>query len=190
MSDITYSFVVARARNHVIGCNNRLPWKLPTDLKTFKRLTLGKPVIMGRLTFESIGRPLPGRSNIVISRDNGIHVPNVRVAKDKESAKRIAEEEARRLGVREVMVIGGDQIFKLFSEEVSKIYLTEVHAEVPGDAYFSLNLSGWRQERREEHPAGVDGDEYSYTFLVLTRPRQSSGAKRGTSKSERLMATA
>lgn len=190
MGDITYSFVVARARNHVIGCNNRLPWRLPTDLRTFKRLTLGKPVIMGRMTFESIGRPLPGRSNIVISRENGIQQPNVLWAKDKQSAKAIAEREARRLGVQEVMVIGGDQIFKLFSDEVSKIYLTEVHADVPGDAFFSFDLSEWREELKEEHPRGACGDEYSYTFLVLSKPQQLANLNRRSCKYERLLATA
>jgi dihydrofolate reductase len=167
---ITYSFVIARSRNSVIGCENRLPWNLPSDLKKFRDLTIGKPIIMGRRTFDSIGRSLPHRANIVLSRENGIHDPSVILVNDKQAAMQRAETEARRLDATEIMVIGGAQIFEMFSEEVQKVYLTEVHAIVDGDAYFDEDFSGWNEERREVHGKLGTKDDFDYTFIVYGKP--------------------
>lgn len=172
--DITYSFVVARSRNFVIGCENKLPWNLPSDLKKFRELTIGKPVIMGRRTFDSIGRPLPRRLNIVLSRDNGIHDPSVVLVNDKIGAMEQAELQARRLGTAEVMIIGGGQIFAMFSEEVRRVYLTEVHALVEGDAYFAEDFSGWDEKSREFHSKVGSADDFDYTFIVYGKPVQSA----------------
>jgi dihydrofolate reductase len=175
MSSITYSYIVARARNGVIGCDNQLPWHLPTDLRKFRDITMGKPLIMGRRTFESIGRALPGRSTIVVSRENGVHAEGVQVARTKEDAQRFAEQEAVRRGVTEVMVIGGAEIFQLFKDEVDTVYLTEIDAEVEGDAYFRDDFSSWNVVERQAFAKEKSGDQFSYDFVIYRRPtRQTS----------------
>jgi dihydrofolate reductase len=170
-NDVTYSYIVARARNGVIGCNNQLPWRLPSDLRKFKAITFGKPLIMGRRTFESIGKALPGRTNIVISRENGVHSDDVHVFRNKEDAKAFADGEAARLGVSEVMVIGGAEIFQLFKEEVETIYLTEVDAVVEGDAFFKDDFSGWTRVHHQRFAKEHFGDQYDYDFFEYRRPR-------------------
>jgi dihydrofolate reductase len=169
-NDITYSYVLARAKNGVIGCNNQLPWRLPSDLRKFKSLTLGKPLVMGRRTFESIGRALPGRTNIVISRDNGVHAEGVHVFRNKDDTKRFAETEASRLGVTEVMVIGGAEIFQLFRDEVETVYLTEIDAVLEGDAYFKDDFAGWTKVDHKVFRKGQAGDQYDFDFFVYRRP--------------------
>ena len=129
------SLIVAAARNGVIGRNNALPWHLPEDLKYFKRVTMGKPILMGRKTFESIGRALPGRSNLVITRNGEWQAEGVQVVRSLEAALSLAEDIALIDGVDELMVIGGAQIYAEALPRSERIYLTEVDADVEGDAY-------------------------------------------------------
>jgi dihydrofolate reductase len=161
--------MVAMASNGVIGRENRLPWRLPEDLRYFKRTTLGKPVIMGRKTFESIGRPLPGRPNIVVSRSVDWSAPGVTVADSMESALDSARALAAVSGAEELMVIGGAQIYAAALPLASRLYVTEVHAAVAGDTWFPpVNPAEWREIAREEHAATAD-NLYAYAFVVHDR---------------------
>jgi len=163
------SMIVAMAQNRVIGRNNKLPWYLPEDLKYFKRVTMGKPIIMGRKTYESIGRPLPGRPNIILSR-SGFEAPEgVHVVATLDEARELAESLGLISGYDEVMIIGGAQIYQMAFEQCDRFYLTEVHSEVEGDAYFpEFDRSQWQEVGREDFKA--DGpNPYDYSFLVLDR---------------------
>ncbi|MAL99881.1 MAG: dihydrofolate reductase [Alteromonadaceae bacterium] len=163
------ALMVAMSRNRVIGRSNKLPWYLPEDLKYFKRTTLGKPMIMGRKTFESIGRPLPGRANLVVTRDAAWQFPGVRVLHSLADAYRSAEAQAEIDGVDEVMVIGGGEIFTEALPDADRLYLTEVHAEIEGDAFFpELDWDQWREISREDHGAS-DNNGYDYSFVVYDR---------------------
>jgi dihydrofolate reductase len=161
------ALVVAVATNGVIGRGNALPWHLPGDLQHFKRLTLGKPIVMGRHTFESIGRPLPGRSNIIISRQPGYSATGVSVVPDLEGALALAADIALIDGVDELLVIGGGQVYRAALPLADRLYLTEVHAEVAGDTFFPLPEPGdWVELSREHHPAeGPDSHDYSFVCL-------------------------
>jgi dihydrofolate reductase len=161
--------IVAVADNGVIGRNNALPWRIPADLQYFKRTTLGKPVIMGRKTFESIGRALPGRANIVISRDAGYAADGVRVVGTLEEALALAGDIALIDGVDEAVVIGGSEIYRLAIPVADRLYLTEVHAEVEGDALMpAVDWTQWREVSRERHGA-EDPNPYDYSFVVYER---------------------
>src|SRR5688500_13136490 len=127
------SLVVAMTENRVIGQNNAIPWHLPEDLKFFKRITMGKPIIMGRNTFESIGKPLPGRDNIVITRNPDYHVDGVHVVSSVQEAVELAGQLTAPDLEAEMMVIGGQQIFELTLPIADRIYLTELHTKIPGD---------------------------------------------------------
>ncbi|MDT8397294.1 MAG: type 3 dihydrofolate reductase [Pseudomonadales bacterium] len=163
------SLVVAMAANRVIGRNNGLPWHLPEDLKYFKRVTLGKPVIMGRVTFESIGRPLPGRTNIVVSRNPAFRAPGVQVVHDLATAQALCETLPGTDGEQEAMVIGGAEIYRQALPQADRIYLTEVHAHVVGDACFpDFDRNNWREVAREDFDA-TDANPHAYSFLVLER---------------------
>lgn len=163
------SIIVAMAENRVIGRNNKLPWYLPNDLKYFKAITMGKPVIMGRKTFESIGKPLPGRSNIVITRNQEWQHPGVTVVHNLDDAFRKAEATAVIDGVDEVMIIGGDQIYQTSLDLADRIYLTQVHAEVEGDAWFAeVDWGQWNESAREDFNA-ADPNPYDYSFIVYDR---------------------
>jgi dihydrofolate reductase len=161
---------VARARNGVIGRDGALPWRLATDMAHFKTLTLGKPVIMGRKTWDSLPRrPLPGRVNIVLSRDGSFEPKNAVRSEDFSEAVQIAREQAAEDGAREVCVIGGAGLFALALPKAARIYLTEVEAEVAGDVVFPpFDESRWIETSREAHPAG-EGDEYDFVFRTLER---------------------
>ncbi len=161
---------VARARNGVIGRDGRLPWRLKSDLAIFKTTTLGKPLIMGRKTWDSLPRrPLPGRLNLVLSRDSSFEPETAVVCETFNDALSIAREQASEDGVDEVCVIGGTALFELALPKAHRIYLTEVDAEVDGDARFpSLDESRWVETRRERH-ARQDGDDFDFTFRVLQR---------------------
>jgi dihydrofolate reductase len=157
------SIIVAVAENGAIGSGNRLPWHLPDDLKRFKALSLGKPVVMGRRTFESIGRPLPGRPNIVISRQGGLAIDGVRVAHSLDEALAAAG------SVPEVVVIGGAQIFRQVLPRTDTIHLTRVHARVAGDVFFpELDPAQWR-EAAVEHYAADERHQYAFSFVTLQR---------------------
>lgn len=147
------ALIVAMDRNRVIGRDNSLPWHIPQDLRHFRQLTMGKPLVMGRRTWESIGRPLPGRPSLVISRDPAFAADGAEVFQTLEAALQRATSLAARSGADEVMVIGGAQIYAEALPRVARLYVTEVHAEVPGDTWFP-EFAGpqWREASREEHP--------------------------------------
>lgn len=163
------AFVVAVAENGVIGRDGKLPWQLPSDLKRFRKLTLGKPMIMGRKTYESIGRPLDGRDTIVVTRDRGFSVPGVHVAGSVEEAIALGRALAAKRGVDEVAVIGGEEVFRLALPQASRIYLTLVHGSPQGDTRFDLpDAKTWRETAREPMPQGA-GDQFPADFVVLER---------------------
>lgn len=169
MTQPSISLVVAAAENGVIGRGGGLPWRIPSDLRTFRRITLGKPVIMGRKTFQSIGHPLDGRSNIVVSRQPGFAPAGVEVARTIDAAIRRGREIAAATGVDEVMVIGGAEVYRLALPLVSRIYLTRVHAAPEGDAVFTeLPGAAWREVGREPIPKGPN-DQHDCTLIVLER---------------------
>lgn len=161
------TFVVARAANGVIGNKGELPWRISEDLQFFKARTLGKPVIMGRKTFQSIGRPLPRRTNIVVTRDPEWKAPDdVLVAHDIPTALAIGYEDAHRTGADEVAVIGGAEIYAQAMPHAKRIYLTEVHRDYDGDTKLELDLSGWEETRRAPHKsATADGPDFSFVTL-------------------------
>jgi dihydrofolate reductase len=161
--------VAAVAENGVIGRDGALPWRLSGDLKRFKSLTLGKPVLMGRRTFASIGRALPGRANIVLTRDPSFRAEGVRAAPNLAAALAIAEEEARRLGADEIAIIGGAALYAETLPRARRLYLTEVHAKPPGTTYFpAFDRKQWREIAREGPLQRLD-EAYSYSFVVLDR---------------------
>lgn len=163
------ALIAAVADNGVIGRDNALPWHLPEDLQYFKRTTMGKPIVMGRLTYESIGRPLPGRVNIVISRQPALRIAGVQVVADLPAALELAEAAATREGVDELVVIGGAQIYALALPLAQRLYLTEVHADVAGDAFFpDWDRGQWRELQRQRHLAS-DSNPYDYSFVVYER---------------------
>jgi len=157
------ALIAAVAANGVIGAGNALPWHLPADLRRFKALTLGHPIVMGRRTFESIGRPLPGRDNIVVSRNPGFNAPGAVVAPTLEAA--IAAAAARD---ELVFVIGGAQIYAQCLARATRIYLTRLDLEVTGDTFFpDLDHRCWEECAREEHPA--QAGHPAYAFVTLQR---------------------
>lgn len=159
------------ARNGVIGRDNALPWRLSEDLKHFKAVTLGKPILMGRKTFESIGRPLPGRTNLVLTRDRAWRADGTIAVHS------IAEAFARASGAPELAGIGGADIFRLLLPLTSFIHLTRVHADVPGDTFFPpLDMTEWVELNRCEHAA--DGrNAYGMTFVTLKRKVPRANAR-------------
>lgn len=163
------AMIVAAAQNWVIGRNDQLPWYLPEDLKYFKQVTMAKPIIMGRKTYESIGRPLPGRTNIVITRDASWSAEGVKVCHSLDAAIGIAEAQASLDGADEVMVIGGAEIYRLCLPQADRLYFTEVHAEVDGDAFFpEFDRADYIQVGRQDYFA--DGpNPYDYSFVVYDR---------------------
>jgi dihydrofolate reductase len=158
------SFVVAVSKNGVIGREGGLPWHISSDLKRFKEITMGKPVVMGRKTWESLPRrPLPGRRNIVITRSKDFVADGAEVAATPEEALRLSGD------VPEVAVIGGGEIYRLFWPLVDRLYLTEVDLEVSGDTYFPAVLPAeWREVGREIHPRGERGSA-AFTLRILDR---------------------
>lgn len=164
------ALIVAMSRNRVIGRNNKLPWHLPGDLKYFKQATLGKPIIMGRNTWESIGKALPGRLNIVVSSRALELPPGVALVPTLADAFRMAEAQAEVDGVDEVMVIGGGQIYGAVLPLMDRLYITQVHAEIDGDAFFpAINLDDWQEIGREDFSAS-EHNPYDYSFVVYQRP--------------------
>lgn len=168
MTELTICHVVAIAKNNVIGRDGDMPWKLSTDLKRFKRDTMGKPIIMGRKTFESIGRALPGRLNIVISRSEFI-ADDIVHANSIEAALFLAEGWARENGAEEICVIGGGQIYAATLPMASKLYVTHVMAEPHGDTVYPIIQDAeWRPIEREEVPIG-EKDTAETLYVVYER---------------------
>lgn len=157
------SIIVAVADNGVIGSGNQLPWRLPDDLKRFKALSLGKPIVMGRKTFDSIGRPLPGRLNIVVSRRSGLAIPGCQVVTSIDDALAAAQP------APEVVIVGGADIYRQILPRVRTIHLTRVHANVEGDVLFpELHQHEWREVVKEYHPAD-ERHAHAFTFSTLER---------------------
>ncbi len=159
------SFVVAMTPDHVIGRDNRLPWHIPADLAHFKRMTLGKPVVMGRRTHDAIGQPLPQRHNIVVTRDRGHEAEGCTVVHGIDEALHAAGD------VAEIAVIGGAQIFRALMPRVDILHLTYIHAAIEGDTYFpQLDSGAWTEHHREERDVGPK-NAYPLTFLTCHRRR-------------------
>lgn len=164
------ALIWAMARNGVIGRDNKLPWYLPEDLKYFKRVTTGKPVIMGRKTYDSIGRPLPNRTNIVVTRDAGLTLEGVKVVTSLDDALDIARAESVISDVDEVIVMGGAEIYAQALPHADRLYVTLVHAEVEGDAVFPpIDLGAYQELAREDFNA-EGPNPYDYSFVVYERP--------------------
>ena len=153
------TFHLARADNGVIGKDGKLPWHLPADLRRFKAQTMGKPMVMGRKTFESFRGPLPGRRHIVLTRDRGWTAEGAEVAHSPEAALALA-------GNGDVAVIGGGEVFALFLDRADHIELTEVHVDAEGDATVPGFGQGWRETAREDHASEAGRPAYSFVTLV------------------------
>jgi dihydrofolate reductase len=163
MSGPLISLLVAATENGVIGRDRGMPWHLPDDLKHFKALTLGKPVLMGRRTYESIGRPLPGRTNLVLTRSANWSVPGVTVVADLEAAIRAAA------AAPELVVAGGAQVYALALPRATRIYLTRIHAVIAGDTRLpELDLQCWHELSRQLHPSDAR-HPYAMSFVTLER---------------------
>jgi dihydrofolate reductase len=170
-ADFTLSLIVAIAENGVIGRKGKLPWRLGSDLRRFRKLTMGHPLIMGRKTFEAIGKPLDGRDSIVVSRNNPNLAlsPHVFSAASLEEALTTARKQAKARGVKEAFVIGGAELFKAALPYANRIYLTRVHGLPKGDVYWEPPLSNdWIEICRKEYPAS-DRDEFPVTDVILER---------------------
>ncbi len=163
------AMIVAVARNGVIGHNGDLPWRLSSDLKMFRRLTMGKPLIMGRRTFQSLGKPLDGRDNIILTRDPDYQAEGAIVVTTIEEALAVAKTCAAQRAAGEIMVIGGAQIYEAARDIAQRIYWTDVEAEPPGDTFFSkLDPSQWNLVAEEPIDKGPR-DEYSATLKIYER---------------------
>jgi dihydrofolate reductase len=161
------SLIVAVSRNGVIWVDNKLPWHLPDDLQYFKSVTMGKPLIMGRKTYDSIGRPLPGRTNIVLTRDASWSAPGIEVATTLDDALSLARKACTNSGADEVMVIGGEQIYRMTMTVADRLYVTEVDADIAGDAFFpAIDSQQW--QRTHVKLPEVTGS-YGYQFVILDR---------------------
>lgn len=159
----TITLVVAATDAGVIGRDNAMPWHLPADLAHFKQLTMGKPIVMGRRTFESIGRPLPGRLNVVVTRDQGWHAAGVTVAHSFEAALAACS------AVPEVMIIGGAQLYAAALPRAQRIHFTQIHADIPGDTRFTaLDPAQWREVARVERAPDAR-NAHALSFLTLER---------------------
>ena len=159
------SLIVAVAENGVIGRDGDLPWRLSSDLRYFKSVTMGEPIIMGRKTFQSIGRPLPGRPNFVVSRNPEFNADGITVF----SSLGAATGQAKESGCEEVLIIGGARIYEEGLSVADRIYLTQVHADVPGDVTFpAFDPTEWTRTSRERKTAG-ENDDHEHSFVVLDR---------------------
>ncbi len=157
------SVIVAAAENGVIGRQGELPWRLSGDLRYFKAVTMGKPIVMGRRTWESIGRPLPGRQNIVVTRQAGFAAEGCDVVASGDDAIAVAGDAA------EIMIIGGSEIYALFLPAAERLYLTRVHADVDGDAFLpAIDAQAWQLVSDERHAAD-EKNEYDYSFRLYER---------------------
>jgi dihydrofolate reductase len=161
--------VAAIGENNVIGYAGQLPWRLKSDLQHFRQVTLNRPVIMGRKTYESIGKPLKGRTNIVLTRDLGLKVPGGILATSLDAALGVARQDAAKRGVDEIMVIGGGDVFAEIMPRADRLEITHVHAAPEGDSFFPpIDPAVWREVKREEYPAGPE-DNASFAVAVYLR---------------------
>ncbi len=161
------SLLVAMARNRVIGRNNKLPWHLPADLKHFKFLTMGQTIVMGRKTYESIGRPLPGRANIIVTRQTGYEVPGAIVVNTIDDALLICERTGSING--ENFIIGGEELYRQTLKICQRIYITEIQRDFEGDVFFpEFDPNEWEETQRDRHISENDTN-LEYHFVVLDR---------------------
>ena len=156
------SMIAAMANNRVIGKDNQMPWHLPADFAWFKRSTMGKPVVMGRKTYDSIGRPLPGRLNVVISRDESLEIEGVTTVTSIDQALELVSD------VDEVMIIGGGSIYESCLSKANKLYLTHIDLEVDGDTQFPGWGEGWKQSFSETYQAD-EKNKHNMEFVILER---------------------
>ena len=164
--------IVAVAENGVIGAGGAIPWRLKSDMTRFKALTTGKPVVMGRKTFASIGRPLPGRTNIVVTRDEGFRADGAVVTHSFTDAKAIATGDALRRFATEIAVIGGAEIYAQWMDGADRLEITEVHARPDGDTRFpAVDLTAWEEVARVRNPAGSH-DSADFSYVTFRRRRQ------------------
>ncbi|SFI25438.1 dihydrofolate reductase [Bradyrhizobium sp. Gha] len=163
-------FVVAIAENGIIGAGNALPWRLKSDMARFKALTIGKPVIMGRKTFESLPgrRPLANRTNIVITRDADYRAPGAIVVTSAAAAGSVALGDALRRSAAEIAVIGGAEIFRQWLDRADRLEITEVHARPDGDTHFDVDKAMWEETERVRHPAGPE-DSAAFSYVTYRR---------------------
>jgi dihydrofolate reductase len=164
--------IVAVADNGVIGAGGTIPWRLKTDQQRLKALTINKPVVMGRKTFISLRRPLPGRTNIVVTRDAGFRAPGAVVTTSFADARAVATGDALRRFVTEIAVIGGAEIYAQWMDVADRLELTEVHARPEGDTYFAaIDKAVWQEVARVRHPAGPDDSvDFSYVTYIKRPP--------------------
>ena len=166
---IRLALIVAADRNHVIGAGGDLAWRISDDLKWFKKVSIGKPVVMGRKTYDSIGRPLPGRDNIVITRNNDFAAAGAFVARTIDTGLSLARYCALTRGVDEVCVIGGAEIYAQTLGQADRIYLTRVDAAVEGDVFFpALDSQAWR-EKQAGGCEKTDRNDHACQFFILDR---------------------
>jgi len=163
---IMISLIWGQDENGLIGKDNALPWKLPADMQWFRKQTMGKPILMGRKTYESIGKPLPGRENIVITRQDA-DIPGCLVAHSVSEGVEVFENLHSEHD--ELMVMGGAEIYAQFLPEADRLYITEIHHAFEGDAWFpEFDRTGWLEAYREDHPAD-EANAYAYSFVILER---------------------
>jgi dihydrofolate reductase len=161
--------IAAVADNGVIGARGAIPWRLKSDMQRLKALTIGKPVVMGRKTFASIGRPLPGRTNIVVTRDAGFRRPGVVVTTSFADARAVALGDALRRSVADIAVIGGAEIYAQWMACADRLEITEVHARPDGDTYFAaIDAADWEEVARVRNPAGSD-DSAAFSYVTYRR---------------------
>ena len=161
-------FVVAIAENGVIGAGGAIPWRMKSDMQRFKALTIGKPVIMGRKTFESLRRPLSNRTNIVITRDADYRAAGAIVTTSAADAGAVAHGDALRRSAAEIAVIGGAEIYRQWLDRADRLEITEVHARPDGDTHFDIDKAQWDETSRVRHPAGPD-DSADYSYVTYRR---------------------
>jgi dihydrofolate reductase len=168
-SGMRISLILAVSRNGVIGRDGGIPWRIGTDMRRFRELTMGKPIIMGRKQYDTVGKPLAGRDNIVVTRNASLRAPGILAVPDLPAALDLAKALAEKNGVDEIMVIGGAQIYALALPNAGRIYLSRVEADVEGDVRFEVgDLSGWQVVFEEKIPSGPK-DQFGHTFCVLDR---------------------
>lgn len=165
--------IVAVAENGIIGSQGAMPWRLKSDMRRLKAMTIGKPVVMGRKTFESIGRPLPARTNIVITRDAGFRARGAVVTTSVLAARDIARGDALRRFATEIAVIGGAEIYAQWMDDADRLEITEVHAKPEGDTRFAaIDAAIWEEVARVRHPAGPD-DSADYSYVTYRRRKSN-----------------
>ena len=166
---VPITLVAALAENGVIGRDNGLPWRLKSDMVHFRAITMGKPMVMGRKTFLSIGRPLPGRTTIVVSRDGGFAAPGIVVAPSVEAALTVARGDALRRGADCIIVAGGADLYAQTMPLAERLHITYVHRAVDGDVYFpAIDRGVWHETARDEHAAAA-GDDAAFAFVIYRR---------------------